>query len=168
DGALAAGTAPRPGAHRGGCGVTTLLEVARRAGVSKSTVSNVIRGASMVADGTRARVERAIADTGYIPNAIARALKARTSWAIGIVVPDLANPFHAALAVAIERAASAEGFAVLAAHTECLPRIEEEVARALIERRVDGVVIAGLALGSRLPRRLLDGGIPVVLASAGD
>lgn len=148
--------------------MTTLQEVARRAGVSKSTVSNVIRGAPLVSDGTRARVERAIADTGYHPNAIARALKARTSSAIGIVVPDLSNPFHAALAVAVERAASAEGFAVLAAHTECLPRIEEEAARALIERRVDGVVIAGLALGSRLPRRLLDGGIPVVLASAGD
>jgi len=142
--------------------------VARRAGVSKSTVSNVIRGAPLVADGTRARVERAIAETGYHPNAIARALKARSSSALGIVVPDLANPFHAALAVAVERAASAEGLAVLAAHTECLPQVEEEAARALIERRVDGVVIAGLALGSRLPKRLLDGGIPVVLAAAGE
>ena len=148
--------------------MTTLQEVARRAGVSKSTVSNVIRGAPLVARETRAKVERAIADVGYHPNAIARALKARSSSALGMVVPDLANPFHAELAVAVERAASALGFAVLAAHTECLPRLEDEAGRAFIERRVDGVVIAGLALGSRLPALLLDRGVPVVLASLGD
>ena len=51
--------------------MTTLIDVARRAGVSKSTVSNVVRGAALVSLETRERVERAIADTGYHPNAIA-------------------------------------------------------------------------------------------------
>jgi DNA-binding LacI/PurR family transcriptional regulator len=148
--------------------VSTLIDVARRAGVSKSTVSNVIRGASLVAEPTRLKVERAIADIGYHPNAIARALKARTSSAIGIVVPDLANPFYAELAVSVERAASALGYAVLTAHTECAPMTEEEAGRALIERRVDGVVIAGVSLGSSLPGMLLDREIPVVLASFGE
>lgn len=148
--------------------MTTLIDVARRAGVSKSTVSNVIRGGTPVAEATRARVERAIADVGYHPNAIARALKARTSTAIGIVVPDLTNQFYAELAVGVERAASAEGYAVLAVHTECVPQIEAEAARALIERRVDGVVIGGMSLGSSLPRALLDRDIPVVLASLGE
>ena len=148
--------------------MTTLIDVARRAGVSKSTVSNVIRGASLVADATRERVERAIADTGYHPNAIARALKARTSTAIGIVVPDLTNLFYAELAACVERAAGALGYAVLTAHTECAPRIEAEAGRALIERRVDGVIIAGMSLGSPLPRVLLDREIPVVLASLGE
>ena len=86
--------------------MTTLIDVARRAGVSKSTVSNVIRGAALVADPTRERVERAIADTGYQPNAIARSLKARTSNALGIVVPDLRNPFYAELAVSVEARAN--------------------------------------------------------------
>ena len=148
--------------------MSTLIDVARRAGVSKSTVSNVIRGASLVAEPTRLKVERAIADIGYHPNAIARALKARTSSAIGIVVPDLANPFYAELAVSVERAASALGYAVLTAHTECAPMTEEEAGRALIERRVDGVVIAGVSLGSSLPGMLLDREIPVVLASFGE
>ncbi len=148
--------------------MSTLIDVARRAGVSKSTVSNVIRGASLVAEPTRLKVERAIADIGYHPNAIARALKARTSSAIGIVVPDLANPFYAELAVSVERAASALGYAVLTAHTECAPVTEEEAGRALIERRVDGVVIAGVSLGSSLPGMLLDREIPVVLASFGE
>ena len=148
--------------------MTTLVDVARRAGVSKSTASNVIRGANLVADATRARVERAIAETGYHPNVIARSLKARTSTAIGIVVPDLTNPFYAELAVGVERAANRLGYAVLAAHTECLPLTENEAGRALIERRVDGVIIGGISLGSPLPTALLDRDVPVVLASLGE
>lgn len=144
------------------------MDVAGRAGVSKSTVSNVIRGTAMVSPATRERVERAIAETGYHPNAIARSLRARTSSAIGFVVPDLTNPFYAQLAVGVERAAGAHGYAVLTAHTECLPAIESEVGRALIERRVDGVIIGGISLGSTLPKTLLDRETPVVLASLGE
>jgi LacI family transcriptional regulator len=148
--------------------MTTLMDVAERAGVSKSTVSNVIRGTAMVAEETRLRVERAIAETGYHPNAIARSLKARTSSAIGIVVPDLTNPFYAQLAVGVERAANALGYAVLTANTECLPASEEQAARAWIERRVDGVIIGGMSLASALPKILLDREVPVVLASLGE
>ena len=148
--------------------MTTLMDVAERAGVSKSTVSNVIRGTAMVAEETRLRVERAIAETGYHPNAIARSLKARTSSAIGIVVPDLTNPFYAQLAVGVERAANALGYAVLTANTECLPASEEQAARAWIERRVDGVIIGGMSLGATLPKILLDREVPVVLASLGE
>jgi DNA-binding LacI/PurR family transcriptional regulator len=148
--------------------MTTLMDVAERAGVSKSTVSNVIRGTAMVAEETRLRVQRAIDETGYHPNAIARSLKARTSSAIGIVVPDLTNPFYAQLAVGVERAANALGYAVLTANTECLPETEEQAARAWIERRVDGVIIGGMSLASTLPKVLLDRDVPVVLASLGE
>ena len=147
--------------------MTTLVEVARRAGVSKSTVSNVIQGRVAVAANTRQKVEEAIRQTGYRPNAIARSLRARTSHSIGMIVPDLANPFHAALSVAVERAAKQHGYATLVAHTDCSPDIEDEVSRALFERRVDGVVIAGLSTGSEVPVSLLDNGIPVVLTSFG-
>jgi len=148
--------------------MTTLMDVAEKAGVSKSTVSNVIRGTAMVAKETRARVERAIAETGYHPNAIARSLKARTSSAIGIVVPDLTNPFHSELVVSVERAANDLGYAVLAVHTGCMPQIELDACRVLLERRVDGVVIAGISLGSSLPKKLLDRSIPVAVVSLGD
>ena len=148
--------------------MTTLAEVARRAGVSKSTVSNVIHGQIAVAKSTRTRVEEAITEIGYRPNAIARSLRARASHSIGMIVPDLGNPFHAQLAVAVERAAAALGYATLVTHTDCRPDIEEEVGRTLFDRRVDGVVIAGLSTGSKMPITLLDSGIPVVLASFGE
>lgn len=145
--------------------MTTLVEVARRAGVSKSTVSNVIHGRIVVAEPTRQRVETAISETGFRPNAIARSLRARASHTIGMIVPDLGNPFYAQLAVAVERAAMGLGYATLVAHTDCAPDVEDEVGRALFDRRVDGVVIAGLSAGSAVPIRLLDRGVPVVLAS---
>jgi LacI family transcriptional regulator len=148
--------------------MTTLVEVGRRAGVSKSTVSNVIRGRIAVAESTRRRVERAIEEIGYRPNAIARSLRARTSHLIGMIVPDLGNPFHAQLAVSVERAATRLGYATLIAHTDYTPDVEDEVGQALFDRRVDGVVVAGLSAGSEMPVRLLDRGIPVVLASLGE
>ena len=148
--------------------MTTLVDVARLAGVSKSTASNVVRGGAQVARTTRERVERAILETGYHPNAIARSLKVRSSMVIGILVPDLTNPFFAELAVGVEKAANALGYAVLAAHTECKQSIENEAGRALIERRVDGVIIGGISLGSSLPKVLLDRDIPVALASLGE
>ena len=148
--------------------MTTLFDVARRAGVSKSTVSNVIRGDGRFAKATRERVEQAIVDVQYHPNVIARSLKARTSTAIGIVVPDLTNPFYAELAAGAERAANALGYAALITHTECMPKTEEDAARAFIERRVDGVIVGGVSLGSSLPTLLLDRDIPVVVASFGE
>lgn len=148
--------------------MTTLIDVARLAGVSKTTVSNVVRGTPMVTEETRARVRRAIADIGYHPNVIARALKERASRVIGIVVPDLTNPFYAELVAGIERAAGAQGYAVLTAHTDCAPDTEDEAARAFIERRVDGVVIGGISLSSALPKVLLDRDIPTVLTSLGE
>ncbi|MGH6874166.1 MAG: LacI family DNA-binding transcriptional regulator [Aestuariivirgaceae bacterium] len=148
--------------------MTTLVEIAKRAGVSKSTASNVVRGHSFVAEATRQRVERAIAELGYHPNAIARSLKSRTSSVLGIVVPDLANPFYAELVVSVERAANALRFAVLALNTECLAESENDAGRAFIERRVEGVIIGGISVGSPLPKKLLDHDIPVVLASLGE
>jgi DNA-binding LacI/PurR family transcriptional regulator len=148
--------------------MTTLFDVARRAGVSKSTVSNVIRGRIPVAKETRDRVERAIAEIKYHPNAIARSLKARTSTAIGIIVPDLTNPFYAELAAGAERAANGLGYAALITHTECSMPTETEAGRAFIERQVDGVIVGGISLGSSLPSLLLDRDIPVVVASFGE
>jgi DNA-binding LacI/PurR family transcriptional regulator len=148
--------------------MTTLVEIAKKAGVSKSTASNVVRGHNVVAEATRRRVERAIAELRYHPNAIARSLKSRTSSVLGIVVPDLANPFYAGLVVSVERAAKQLNFAVLALNTECLPESENDAGRAFIERRVEGVIIGGISVGSPLPKKLLDHHIPVVLASIGE
>ena len=71
----------------------TLHDVARVAGVSFKTVSNVINNHPHVRDTTREKVEKAIAELGYRPNGIARGLRAKRSRTIAIVVPDITNPF---------------------------------------------------------------------------
>ena len=142
----------------------TLSDVARAAGVSKSTVSNVIRGADAVAPHTRTRVESAARRLGYRPNDVARALRAQSSMVLGLVVPDAANPFYGQLALGVERRVHTEGFGVLIANTACDPAMERAQIDALVSRRVDGVLIGGLSQGSEVSVELLDRGIPVVCA----
>jgi LacI family transcriptional regulator len=145
----------------------TLNDVARRAGVSKSTVSNVVRGAHPVAPETRKRVEGAISELGYRPNEVARALKQRSTQTLGLVITDTVNPFAASLAQAVVRRARRDGYAVLIADTDGDQHVEAAQCRALVARRVDGVIFAALTEGSTCLADLLDRGVPTVLASFG-
>jgi LacI family transcriptional regulator len=146
----------------------TVVDVARHAGVSKSTVSNVIRGSAVVAPATRARVEASIRALGYRPNGIARALRERSTRVLALVVPDPVNPFHAELAHGMERHARHEGFGVLIANTGCDPATERAQVAALVSRRADGVLFGGLSPGSRLHIQLVEDGVPVVCAFAAE
>jgi LacI family transcriptional regulator len=142
-----------------------MVDVARRAGVSVGTVSNVARGTAPVAAETRERVQRAMRDLGYRQNEVARALRRATTQTLGVVMPDPLNPFYAAVAQQVERRARREGYAVLTADTELDPDTEAAQVRVLVERRVDGVIFPGATEGSAIPGELLDRGIPVVVAS---
>jgi LacI family transcriptional regulator len=142
-----------------------MADVARRAGVSVGTVSNVSRGTAPVADETRERVQRAIKELGYRQNEVARALRRSVTQTLGVVMPDPLNPFYASVAQHVERRARRDGYAVLTADTELDPETEAAQVRVLVERRVDGVVFPGVTEGSTIPGELLDRGIPVVAAS---
>lgn len=146
----------------------TVVDVARLAGVSKSTVSNVIRGNDVVAPETKAKVEAAVRALGYRPNGVARALRERTTKVLALVVPDPVNPFYAQLAHGMERRAREAGYGVLVAHTDCDPATELSQVTALMSRRPDGVLVGALSRRSRLHLRLLDEGVPVVCAFAAD
>ncbi|MDX6539794.1 MAG: LacI family transcriptional regulator [Gaiellales bacterium] len=145
----------------------TLNDVARKAGVSKSTVSNVVRGAIPVAAPTRMRVEAAISELGYRPNEVARALKQQSTRTLGLVITDTTNPFPATLAQAVVRRARRDGYAVLIADTDGDAEIEQAQCRALAARRVDGVIFASVAEHSTSLGDLLDAGVPTMLASFG-
>jgi LacI family transcriptional regulator len=145
----------------------TLNDVARKAGVSKSTVSNVVRGAIPVAAPTRLRVEAAISELGYRPNEVARALKQQATRTLGLVITDTVNPFPATLAQAVVRRARRDGYAVLIADTDGDAEIEQAQCRALAARRVDGVIFASVAEHSTSLGDLLDAGVPTMLASVG-
>jgi len=139
----------------------TTHDVAARAGVSQPTVSLVLsrNPKARVAADTRKRVLKAAEELGYRPNVVARSLVRRRSYAIGLVVPDLANQFFAHVVSGAQRVAVEEGYAVLL----CEQRgtgIDQHL-EALRARQVDGIILDA-AGASAIPEELLDG-INVVL-----
>ena len=107
----------------------------------------------------------AIHELDYRQNEVARSLKRRATKTLGVVIPDALNPFHATVALEVERRAHRDGFAVLVAETENDPATEADQVRALVGRRVDGVIFPAVTAGSTIPVELLDRGVPVVMVS---
>jgi DNA-binding LacI/PurR family transcriptional regulator len=134
----------------------TTHDVAREAGVSQATVSLVLGGnpRARVAAATRERVQIAAEALGYRPNLLARGLVRRRSYAIGVVVPDLSNPFFLDVVTGVQRVAAEAGYAVLTGDVrETTPERHLEALRA---RQVDGVVLDGLGAAA-LPEGALAG-----------
>lgn len=86
--------------------MSTIADVAKRAGVSKMTVSRVINNSGYISQDTRSRVEEAIAELGYIPNALARSLRFKQTQTIALIVTDITNPFFTTIARGVEDTAA--------------------------------------------------------------
>ncbi len=126
----------------------TTRDVAALAGVSQPTVSLVLSGnpRARVARDTRQRVLDAARQLGYQPNLLARGLVSRRSYALGIIVPDLDNPFFTEVVSGAERVAADEGYAVLLCDARRTPL--ERHFRTLMARQVDGVIMDASAAAS--------------------
>ncbi|QAY68975.1 LacI family DNA-binding transcriptional regulator [Xylanimonas protaetiae] len=121
--------------------MVTVHDVARTAGVSIATVSRALSNPSMVATATRERVESAAAALGYVPNLQAAALRAGRTGAIGLLVPDLANPYFAAIAQGVAETAREQGLGVFVVDSQEDPEAEPGLLRRLA-RQTDGVILA--------------------------
>ena len=122
--------------------MSTLKQVAARAGVSFTTVSHVVNRSRPVSDAARLRVERAIADLGYYPSAVARALKTSQTRILGVIVPNISNPFFSELMRGIEDACLRGGYSVFLCNGDDDRERQGRSLDTLQERRVDGVVLA--------------------------
>lgn len=128
--------------HEGMVGMAiTRADVARLAGTSPALVSYVINGGPrQVAPATRARIEAAIAELGYRPNVSARSLRMNRGHALGMVIPDGANPFFAELSAVIEAAAFARGYPLFVGNAAGDEERERAYVRTFIDRRVEGLL----------------------------
>ncbi len=157
-----------------------MYEVARRAGVSIATVSRVFTRPQIVADATRLRVQAAANELGYAPSATARAMAKGRAGAIGLLVQDLADPFHAAIVKGVQREVRRAGLLLHCADHGDSPADEPMVLRELAEQ-VDGLLLYTLrspddpeltgAIGRRVPTVLIDNpapAAPAVLMSTAD
>lgn len=124
----------------------TLHDVARHAGVSIKTVSNVVNGYAHVAPSTRTRVEQAVTELGYRPNLSARHMRGGRSGVIALAVPELGAPYFAELAQSVIREAERDGFIVLIDQTEGRPDKERLVCQGIRSQLIDGLIFSPLAL----------------------
>ena len=122
--------------------MATIVDVARRAGVSVSTVSHVVNRTRHVNADTARLVEDAIAFVGFRPNALARSLKRASTDCVGIAMSVISNPYFSDIVCAIEAECARLGLMVFLSDTQDDPAQELKVVRALHERRVDGIILA--------------------------
>lgn len=148
-------------------GRPTIADVATRSGVSTATVSRVLSGASSARPSTRARVLAAARELDYRPSAVARALKVQATRTIGLLVTDINNPFFPQLVSAIEAEAVSRGYGLVLSNTSDDPARELAALDLLIERRVDGIMVASSRAMRRHASLLREIGVPVVLLNSG-
>lgn len=128
----------------------TIVQIAKESGVSISTVSRVMNGTAPVSEATRTRVNEVIQKHHYTPNAFARSLINRQSMTIGIIMPDIANPYFSAMFSEFEHAAQEANYSLLLCNTsfsaaEAGEMTNRELAyfQMMLDKNVDGVVVAG-------------------------
>jgi LacI family transcriptional regulator len=143
----------------------SIYDVARESGVSVFTVSAVVNHKSHVGKKLRERVEAAIRKLNYRPNLIARSLAKQRTHTIGMIVPDIANPFFPMVVRGAEDAAQKHGYNLLLCNSDDVLDKEERAIELLLSKRVDGILLTKAAEDFRPPLRQMikEVGIPFVL-----
>jgi LacI family transcriptional regulator len=143
----------------------TMEDVAKKAGVSRSTVSRVLSNYPFVNQQKKNRVLAAIHELSYHPNIIAQSLVKQQTKTIALVVPDIANPFYSEVARGIEEIASKEEYSVVFGSTNGNPAREEKLLSVLIGRQVDGVILSTCGVNVTNFPNIVSRRIPLVLVA---
>ncbi|QBR01982.1 LacI family DNA-binding transcriptional regulator [Paraburkholderia pallida] len=148
----------------------TIREVAAAASVNASTVSRVLNPATrhLIGDEVVRRVLAAAKTLGYRQNRLAAALRGGQSRVIGVCLPDIENPVFPPIVCGITEALAAEGYGVLIANIVGKVKDQERLIEQMLERRVDGLVLATAARQDPLVRRCILDGVPLVLVNRGE
>jgi LacI family transcriptional regulator len=138
-----------------------MSDVAKLAGVSIMTVSRVLNGTVKVSEDAHARVIKAIALLNYLPNEVARSLRISSAHQIGVIVPNLHDPFFAVCANTISLIAKQHGYSTVITTSDEDPAVEHTEAQRMLRRHVDGLIVIPTSHRSKL--RALDfGEMPIV------
>lgn len=143
--------------------MTSIRDVAKRAGVSVSTVSHVINNTRHVEPETAVRVRQAITELAYHPNAAARSLRSGQTHTIGLMVPDNSNPFFAEIARVIEDEGFRAGYSVILCNSDGSNAKENAYVDVLLSKQVDGLIFISSSNGLQNLKRVLNAKTPVVV-----
>lgn len=147
--------------------MATIKDVALQAGVSVTTVSHVVNDTRHVSAKVRERVELAIRELGYVPNAMARSLKSNTTSTLGMLIPNSSNPYFAEIVRIVEDRCFGAGYTLVLCNTDDEPRRQSVYLQVLAERRIDGLIVVSTGAdeddslathlrGLRIPTVLVD------------
>ncbi|MFN8620358.1 MAG: LacI family DNA-binding transcriptional regulator [Chloroflexota bacterium] len=155
-------------ARRGGdrTGPPTIQDVALRAGVSTATVSRLLAGIGTPRPGTAAAVLRAVEELGYRPSGVARSLRIRRTGTLGLIVTDIQNPFFPELVQAADQAARANGCSILLGSAAYDEHRAMHYLDLMVERRVDGLIIASSQVSEASWDWLIRSPVPIVVVNA--
>ena len=140
-----------------------MKDVAEAAGVSVATVSNVLNRPSIVAPATRRRVQAAIKRLGFVPNEPARQLRSGLARSVGLVVPDIANPFFSTVARGVSDVALESGYSVVLVDTQENPEREAHGIDLLLRQQVRGALITPADEVAACLRTLRERNVPATL-----
>jgi len=140
----------------------TIYDVARLAGVSTATVSRALNGTARIAPATQAAIDAAVEQLGYRPNSIARSLVTKSTQTIALLLPDISNPFYAALVSGIQEYVLSHDHTMLLCTTEGNAEREEQYLQLLRAKQVDGALVDGLVLPADRLARFVADGFPIV------
>ncbi len=143
--------------------MSTIKDVAKRAGVAPITVSRVINNSGYASEKTRQRVESAIEELSYVPNTLARGLRSKRTNTLALVMTDITNPFFTLIARGVEDAASAAGFTVIFCNTDESESKEKKYTHTLVQKQVDGVLLVPASSNPNSVEFLQSRDVPVVL-----
>jgi LacI family transcriptional regulator len=143
--------------------MATIKDVAAIAGISYTTVSHVLNRTRPVSDEVRKKVEAAIAQLDYVPSAVARSLKAKSTATIGLLIPNGINPYFAELARGIEDYCERNGFCVILCNSDDNLDKQRSYLRVLLEKRVDGLIVSSVGGGDSLVESLSAVRTPMVI-----
>ncbi|AZN38305.1 LacI family DNA-binding transcriptional regulator [Paenibacillus albus] len=141
----------------------TIKQVALEAEVSTATVSRVLNDSGFVSEEIKSRVLDVVNRLNYQPSAIARSLKQDKTFMIGVIIPDISNPYFMGISRGIEDVVGPEGFQLIFCSSDENPEKERQLIQLLQEKRVDAVVLATSGDNDSLLERLADSGMPIVL-----
>ncbi len=146
---------------------STIKDIALKANVSYATVSRALNNKYGVKEETRARILTIARELGYRPNVVARGLVMKKTHTIGLIIPDIANPFFPEVAGGVEDAIRGSGYGLFLCNSNWIRESELEYVSLLMERRVDGIIIAPIS-NYDVAAEVLDGRhqLPIVYLSA--
>ncbi|MBY0145024.1 LacI family DNA-binding transcriptional regulator [Neobacillus niacini] len=143
----------------------TIYDVAKEANVSIATVSKVLNNTGRISEKTKSKILQIMKELEYQPSSVATALTGKKTFTIGVLVPDIANPFFAEVARALENNAREMGYSIILCSTDYQLEREHDYLELLIKKQVDGIIIATEPKDLKKLRSLNDRNVPSVLFS---